>query len=395
MKKIFGLLFLMFFLGHIQNSNAQENKWTGSWATASEFTGKGDMPASSLSNRSVRNIIHISFAGSPIRLKLSNEFSSQPVEINSVFIADAVGDSWQTNVKTSRCLNFHGKKKITIPPGESVWCDPLKYNLKSGQRLAITVCYGAQTPENATSHRGSRTTSYIIGGMATAKSDFENAEKVEHWYNISAIDVMAANVPVVAVLGNSITDGRGTTTNKQNRWTDFMSDALNVENPYGVLNLGIGGNCVLRGGISQPALQRFDRDILSQSGVTKLIIFEGTNDIGCSNGNSEKIAAELIEAYKTLAAKAQAKGIKVYGATITPFKGNGWYSPFHEAARQTVNEWIRNSKSFDGIVDFDALVRDSSDFEKLRSEYSSDWLHLNPSGYEVMGRYAAKIINAK
>lgn len=231
--------------------------------------------------------------------------------------------------------------------------------------------------------------------MANAKSDFENSEKVEHWYNISAIDVMANNVPVVAVLGNSITDGRGTTTNKQNRWTDFMSNSLNAESPYGVLNLGIGGNCVLRGGISQPGLQRFDRDILSQNGVTKLIIFEGTNDIGCSNGNSEQIAAELIEAYKTLAAKAKAKGIKVYGGTITPFKGNGWHSLFHEAARQTVNEWIRNSKDFDGIVDFDQLVRDPSDIHKLRSEYSSDWLHLNPSGYEVMGRYAAEIIKGK
>ena len=392
MKKIFGLIFLMFFLVNIENSNAQENRWTGSWATAPEFTGKGDMPASSLSNRSVRNIVHISFAGSPMRLKLSNEFSSQPVEIKSVFIADALGDSWQTNVKTACRLTFNGKKNVTISAGKTIWSDALKYNLKSGQRLAITVCYGAQTPENATSHRGSRTTSYIINGAATAKSDFENAEKVDHWYNISAIDVMAANVPVVAVLGNSITDGRGTTTNKQNRWTDIMSNALNTEHSCGVLNLGIGGNCVLRGGISQPALMRFDRDILSQSGVTKLIIFEGTNDIGGSHGNSEQIAGELIGAYKMLAAKAKAQGIKVYGATITPFKGSGWYSYFHEAARQTVNDWIRNSKDFDGIVDFDMLVRDPSDIEKLRSEYSSDWLHLNPSGYEVMGRYAAEII---
>lgn len=392
MKKIFGLIFLMFVLVNVQNSNAQEKKWTGSWSTAPEFTGKSDMPASSLSDRSVRNIVHISFGGALIRLKLSNEFSSQPVEIKSVFIADALGDSWQTNVKTACRLTFNGKKNVTISAGKTIWSDALKYNLKSGQRLAITVCYGAQTPENATSHRGSRTTSYIINGAATAKSDFENAEKVDHWYNISAIDVMAANVPVVAVLGNSITDGRGTTTNKQNRWTDIMSNALNTEHSCGVLNLGIGGNCVLRGGISQPALMRFDRDILSQSGVTKLIIFEGTNDIGGSHGNSEQIAGELIGAYKMLAAKAKAQGIKVYGATITPFKGSGWYSYFHEAARQTVNDWIRNSKDFDGIVDFDLLVRDPSDIEKLRSEYSSDWLHLNPSGYEVMGRYAAEII---
>jgi lysophospholipase L1-like esterase len=395
MKKIFGLLLLMFVLGNIQLLNAQEHRWTGTWATAPEFTGQGDMPSCSLSNRSVRNIVQVSFAGKQIRVKLSNEFSAQPVEINTVLIADAIGESWQTNQRTSCRLSFSGSKNVVIPAGKALWSDPLKYNLKSGQRLAITVCYGNMTPQNATSHRGSRTTSYIIKGIASAKSDFGNAEKIDHWYNISAIDVMADGVPVVAVLGNSITDGRGTTTNKQNRWTDFMAQALNVDGCCGVLNLGIGGNCVVRGGISQPALQRFDRDILSQSGVTKLIIFEGTNDIGCSNGNSEQIAAELIEAYKTLAAKAKAKGLKVYGATITPFKGNGWYSLFHEAARQTVNEWIRKSEYFDGIVDFDALVRDSSDAEKLRPEFSSDWLHLNPSGYEAMGYYAAEIIKRK
>ena len=197
------------------------------------------------------------------------------------------------------------------------------------------------------------------------------------------------STPVVAILGNSITDGRGSTTNHQNRWTDFLSDALNKERPYGVLNLGIGGNCVVEGGLSEPAMKRFDRDILGQAGVDKLIIFEGTNDIGCSSKNYEHVADTLIACYKVLINKAKAKGIKVYGATITPTKGNGWYSFWHEAIRQTVNEWIRKGGFFDEIIDFDELTRDPQDPQRLRPDYSDDWLHLNPKGYEAMGKFAA------
>lgn len=394
MKKIWAIFTLMMTFVLVQPIAVQAQNWVGTWATAVEFTSPGDMPASSLSNRSVRNIIRVSLGGSLLRLKLSNEFSRQPVEITSVMIADVLGESWQTDVRTTKYLKFNGKQKTTIPSEKVLWSDPIKYALKAGQRLAITISYGAQTPEHATSHRGSRTTSYIIKGEARPKSDFDDSEKVDHWYNLSALDVQATDVPVVAVLGNSITDGRGTTTNKQNRWTDFMAESLNTNKSYGVLNLGIGGNCVVRGGLSEPALKRFDRDILGQSGVKALILFEGTNDIGLSK-HSEQIVKELIEAYQMLSLKAKNKGIKIYGATITPFKGSDWYSYFHEAARQTVNEWIRNTDCFDGIIDFDKLVRNPQDTEKLKSEYSDDWLHLNPKGYEAMGRYAATILGNK
>ena len=158
------------------------------------------------------------------------------------------------------------------------------------------------------------------------------------------------------------------------------------------MNLGIGGNCVVEGGLSEPALKRFDRDILGQNNIDKLIIFEGTNDIGTCGGAYEKKAQQVIDAYKILIEKAHAKGIKVYGGTITPTKGNGWYSFFHEAMRQTINEWIRKPGNFDGIVDFDELVRDAKDPQQLIKEYSDDWLHLNPKGYEVMGKYAAKVV---
>ena len=373
-----------------------QNVWKGTWATAVEYTGKGDMPKESLSNRSCRQIVHISMGGNELRLKLSNEMSKHPVDIRSVYIADTdASANWEINGKTVRYLKFDGKKNVTLAPGKAVYSDELKYALKAGQRLTITLDYGERTPENATSHRGSRTTSYIVNSsfrIAKPKDKhFVEGEEVDHWYNLSAIEVKTdAKTPVVAVLGNSITDGRGSTTNMQNRWTDFLSDALNSEKPYGVLNLGIGGNCVVEGGLSEPAMKRFDRDILGQTGVDKLVIFEGTNDIGCSSKNYEHVADTLISCYKVLIAKAKAKGIKVYGATITPTKGNGWYSYWHEAIRQQVNEWIRKGGFFDEIIDFDELVRDPQDPQRLKAEYSDDWLHLNPKGYEVMGKFAAE-----
>lgn len=366
--------------------------WKGTWATAVEYPGDGDMPKESLSNRSCRQIIHVAMGGNTVRLKLSNEFSAQPLEITSVYIADA-NLQWNVNSKTASFLKFSGKKSVTIQPGQTVYSDGIKYNLKSDQLLAITINYGKRTPDVVTTHRGSRTTSFIIKGHSKPTSSFADAEALDHWYNIAALEVMVPKeTEVIAVLGNSITDGRGSTHNKQNRWTDFFSTELNNKSKVGVLNLGIGGNCVVSGGLSQPALQRFDRDILAQQGVTKLIIFEGTNDIGMSKCNYEQIVDTLISSYKTLIAKAHSEGIKVYGGTITPNKGHSWFTYWHEAMRQTVNEWIRTSNAFDGVIDFDSIMRDPSNPQRLKPEYSDDWLHPNPLGYEAMGHFAAEQI---
>lgn len=376
-----------------QNSATTANKpWTGTWAAAAEYTGEGDMPRlTTLANTSLRQVVKVSLGGEKMTLELSNEFGSGPVEISSVYVAEAL-DSCNIDKKTARQLTFNKKKGVVIPAGKTVVCDATDYNLRPLQLLSITICYGSQVPQHATSHRGSRTTSYIAHGQVKPGAKFSAFERLEHWYNISKISVQSS-ATAIAVLGNSLTDGRGTTTNAQNRWPDIMAERLNSHTPTGVLNLGIGGNCVVEGGLSQPALQRFDRDILGQNHVDRLIIFQGTNDIGTSRGNSEQVAERLIEAYKTLTAKAHAHGMKVYGATITPFKGNGWYSFFHEAARQTVNEWIRTTDVFDGVIDFDALVRDPNDRERLKPEYSSDWLHLNPEGYKAMGEYAAEVLS--
>ncbi|MBR3479860.1 MAG: SGNH/GDSL hydrolase family protein [Prevotella sp.] len=374
----------------VNGQSSMVNDFTGTWAAAAEWTGRGDMPRMSLAGNTLREIIQVSIGGEELQLQLSNEFSKEPVEIKSIYVADAL-DSCDIDRKTVKELKFGGQKSVTIAPGETAMSDNFAYKLKPRQRLAVTICYG-EVPVNMTSHRGSRTTSFIATGQIAAKKKFETAEKLEHWYSIAQLNVRTdGQVKAVAVLGNSITDGRGSTTNLQNRWPDMMAANLDC----GVLNLGIGGNCVVRGGLSEPALKRFDRDILGQKNVDRLIIFQGTNDIGTSP-HAENTAKELKEAYKTLIKKAREAGIKkVYGATITAFKGNGWYSPYHEAARQDVNEWIRTSGEFDGVIDFDELTRDPSDREKLKKELSEDWLHLNAEGYRVMGEYAAKFLKTK
>ncbi len=367
---------------------AQTEQWVGTWASAAEYTGKGDMPAAPLTNRTLREVIQVSVGGDRIRLRLSNEFSDEPVEIRGLYVADAL-DSCDIRKGTARFLTFNGRKSVTIPARQAIVSDVCRYSLQPLQRLAVTIQYGA-TPEHATSHRGSRTTSFLAPGAVKPGARFVANERVDHWYNIAALEVPAASQQCVVVLGNSITDGRGSTTNHQNRWPDQMAAALGGN--VGVLNLGIGGNCVLQGGLSEPAVKRFSRDILGQNGVTAAIIFQGTNDIGGSKGNYEQVAQRLKDAYKSFVDQLHARGVKVFGATITPFKGNGWYSFYHEAVRRDVNEWIRTSGTFDGVIDFDALIRDEKDPESIRPGWHEDGLHPNAAGYERMGQYAALVL---
>ena len=370
-------------------------QWVSTWATAAEFTGPGDMPSRPLTDRSLREIVKVSVGSDCFRLRLSNEFSKEPVEIKSIYVADAL-DSCDIDRRTAKNLTFGGKKSFSIEPGKCAISDVCKYNLKPLQRLSITICYGS-TPVNATSHRGSRTTSYLMDGVSKPGKPFVATERVVHWYNIASIDVPVHGQECIAVLGNSITDGRGSTTDLQNRWPDIMANTLAESGKaYCMLNLGIGGNCVVRGGLSEPALKRFDRDILAQEGVTTLVIFEGINDIGGSKGRSEQMAQELIKAFQEMMAKARARGLKVYLATITPF-GKSFYddSFFKEAARQTVNQWIRTNKEADGYIDFDELMRDPEHPSQLREDLQEDWLHPNAKGYQVMGEYAAKSLLKK
>ena len=396
MKRL--LVFLMVFCALSTYSLAQN--WVGTWATAPQTVVRSFMPYNNcMTNRSVRQVVKVSIGGDVIRLKLSNIYSMQPVEIRSIYIAHAK-DSFSIDAKSAQYFKFGNSYKTVIPAGKQIVSDALKFNLRNLERVAITINY-TSAPEVPTVHMGSRTTSYIMKGVTNAHSSFKEAFQENHWYNISGIDVytMSNNMSAIAIMGNSITDGKCSTDNAQNRWPDVMSEMLQLKHKItnqGVLNLGIGNNRVtVPGGFGALAKERFDRDILMQSGVKKVIIFEGINDIGAAkSGNSETVARQIIESIQGMVRKAKAQKKKVYLGTITPFKGAGYYSHFHEAARLYVNDWIRSqAKNVDGILDFAKLLQDPNDERRMKREYASnDWLHPNPAGYKAMGIYAADII---
>ena len=396
MKRL--LVFLMAFCALSTYSLAQN--WVGTWATAPQTVVRSFMPYNNcMTNRSVRQVVKVSIGGDVIRLKLSNIYSMQPVEIRSIYIAHAK-DSFSIDAKSAQYFKFGNSYKTVIPAGKQIVSDALKFNLRNLERVAITINY-TSAPEVPTVHMGSRTTSYIMKGVTNAHSNFEKAFRENHWYNISGIDVytMSNNMSAIAIMGNSITDGKCSTDNAQNRWPDVMSEMLQLKHKItnqGVLNLGIGNNRVtVPGGFGALAKERFNRDILMQSGVKKVIIFEGINDIGAAkSGNSETVARLLIESIQGMVRKAKARKMKVYLGTITPFKGAGYYSHFHEAARLYVNDWIRSqAKNVDGILDFAKLLQDPNDDRRMKREYASnDLLHPNPAGYKAMGIYAANII---
>ena len=396
MKRL--LVFLMMFCALSTYSLAQN--WVGTWATAPQTVVKSFMPYNNcMTNRSVRQVVKVSIGGNVIRLKLSNIYSMQPVEIRSIYIAHAK-DSSDIDAKTAQYFKFGNSYKTVIPAGKQIVSNALKFKLRNLERVAITINY-TSAPEIPTVHMGSRTTSYIMKGVTNAHSNFEKAFRENHWYNISGIDVytMNNNMSAIAIIGNSITDGKCSTDNAQNRWPDVMSEMLQLKHKItnqGVLNLGIGNNRVtVPGGFGALAKERFDRDILMQSGVKKVVIFEGVNDIGAArSGSSETVARQIIESIQGMVKKAKARKMKVYLGTITPFKGAGYYTHFHEAARLYVNDWIRSqAKNVDGILDFAKLLQDPNDDRRMKREYaSSDWLHPNPTGYKAMGIYAADIV---
>ena len=396
MKRL--LVFLMMFCALSTYSLAQN--WVGTWATAPQTVVKSFMPYNNcMTNRSVRQVVKVSIGGDVIRLKLSNIYSMQPVEIRSIYIAHAK-DSSNIDAKTAQYFKFGNSYKTVIPAGKQIVSNALKFKLRNLERVAITINY-TSAPEIPTVHMGSRTTSYIMKGVTNAHSNFAKAFRENHWYNISGIDVytMSNNMSAIAIIGNSITDGKCSTDNAQNRWPDVMSEMLQLKHKItnqGVLNLGIGNNRVtVPGGFGALAKERFDRDILMQSGVKKVVIFEGVNDIGAArSGSSETVARQIIESIQGMVKKAKARKMKVYLGTITPFKGAGYYTHFHEAARLYVNDWIRSqAKNVDGILDFAKLLQDPNDDRRMKREYASnDWLHPNPTGYKAMGIYAADIV---
>lgn len=359
----------------------------GTWTAASQLVEPHNMPPEpDLSNNTLRQVIRVSLGGSRIELKLSNEYGNSPLNIKQVRLADHFSNS-TIKENSSKTLTFSGNDFISIPIGETVVSDPLDYNLKPLSTLAISIYFG-ETPTSLTGHPGSRTTSYIEHGNVTDRLEMPTAISTEHWYVISGIDVITEDPDYGAVvaIGDSLTDGRGSTTDKNNRWPDILAERLSA-NPktskIGVLNQGIGGNAVLSGGLGPTVSKRFARDVLAQSGVRYLIIFAGVNDIGgCTN---IEIIDEFIAAYRKFIKQAHQKGITVFGATILPFGGSMYDSPLKRQVRTTINEWIKSSGEFDAVLDWDAVICDPNNPERIFSLYDSgDHLHLSPEGYKKL-----------
>ena len=365
-------------------------KWVGTWSTAPQLVEPGNMPPPpGLTNNSLRQVVRVSIGGDTLRVRFSNEFSTSAVTMNSVQIAVSTGGN-TINVSTNKELRFNGNSQVTMNASSAVTSDPIAFDLTPRMDVAITIYFG-ETSATVSGHPGSRTTSYILAGNTTTTTDFTGAVTTDHWYNINTIDVLAPSTAAsVAILGNSITDGRGSTTNLQNRWPDVFSEALLKDSStrhIGVLNQGIGGNAVLSGGLGPTGVSRFDRDILNQSGVRWAIVFEGVNDIGGvrNAGAATTTANNLIAAYTQMIAKAHAKNIRIYGATIMPFNGNSYFNQYSEACRNTVNQWIRANGNFDACIDFDKVMRNPLDTTRLVSSYQNDGLHPDAAGHKTMG----------
>lgn len=379
---LFPVLLLCLVLS-TQNALGQSKIWVGSWSCAPYESGSNTPPSPYLANNSLRQIVRVSIGGDTLRLKFSNKTCGSSLTMNAVTVAISTGGS-NIDVSTIKQLKFNGNLSATINPYGSLTSDPLAFNLAPNSRVAITIHYGqASSSADATSHAGSRTDSYILVGDGTTSPDFAGSVVTPRWYTINTIDVKAAQTAgCVAVLGNSITDGYGITGGTQNRWTDMFSQKL-LNNPktedVGVLNLGIGATNAAGGGATTGA-SRFKKDILAQSGLRWVIIFYGTNDI---NGGAS--AATITGAFQKMINDAHALNLKVYGATITPFNGSGYYSVAHEAVRNEVNTWIKTPGHYDGYLDFDKVIQDPANTIKMLDIYANDYLHPNILGYKTLG----------
>lgn len=369
---------------------ASAEGWVGTWATSPQLTEPANLPpAPGLSNNTLRQVVRVSVGGTRLRAKFSNEFGISPVSLEAVRLAPSTGGS-AIDSAAARTLTFGGSGSVTIEPGQTVWSDPFAFALRALSDVAITIRFGATSPA-VTGHPGSRTTSYIQPGDAVAAAALPKAVTTDHWYIINALDVAGGDsLAAVVTLGNSITDGRGSGTNRQNRWPDELSRRLRADPRtahVAVLNHGIGGNCVLRACLGPSAMVRFERDVLEQSGVKWLIVLEGINDIGGARGDSAAAAVtrNLIAAYRQMIERAHARGIKVYGATLLPFGTSFYDSPEREAARAAVNRWIRTSGEFDAVIDLEAALRDPANPTRLRPEADTgDHLHPNETGHRLM-----------
>ncbi|MGH9540742.1 MAG: SGNH/GDSL hydrolase family protein [Terriglobales bacterium] len=391
------LTFVLLPLAAIAAPPRGATRWVGSWASAQMAPGRSDaLPAATLHDFTLREIVHLSIGGSRLRVRLANDFSAEPLRIAAVHVALSRSlTTGEIDPATDRALTFAGRDAVAIPAGAEYVSDPVALAVLPRSNLAVTF-YFAAPPASQTSHPGSHADSYLAAGDQVSAPVLQGAQPVEHWYFLAAVDVRAAARAVVC-LGDSITDGHASTLNGNDRWPDDLAARLKGAagtGEVGVLNEGIGGNRLLRDGTGPNALARFDRDVLGQSGARYLIVLEGINDLGvltrdhpAPEADHERMVRRIIAAYQQIILRAHAHGLKVMGATITPDGGPSYYhpGPASEADRQAINAWIRAPGHFDAVVDFDRVIRDPAHPDQMLPVYDSgDHLHPGPAGYKAM-----------
>lgn len=383
-----------------QSAASPVTTWISSWGASQQIPEpRNALPPPSLEGATLRQIVHLSAGGALIRLRVSNAFGSTALHLLAVDVARPVSlSSSGIQPGSDRAVSFDGHRDVRIPAGAEYLSDPLHYPVAALSSLAITLQIEA-APQPQTGHPGSRATSYLAHGVSVSAAELPGAQPIEHWYFLSGVEV-AADRPgacVIVALGDSITDGHGSTTNGNDRWTDDLAARLQrspATRDVAVVNAGIGGNRLLLDGLGPNALARFDRDVLARVGVRYVIVLEGINDLGTltltgpvSAAQHQDLVRRIIAAYRQITVRAHAHGIKVIGTTLLPFMGSGYYHPDerNERDRQAVNAWIRAVGHFDDVVDFDRITADPAHPERLRPAYDSgDHLHPSPAGYRAM-----------
>jgi lysophospholipase L1-like esterase len=375
-------------------------RWVGSWAASQQVPEtQNSLDPQLLRDATLRQIVHLSVGGDQLRVRVSNAFGTEPLHLTAVHVARPVSAAGAViDAASDTPVMFNGSSDVMIPARAEYLSDAVAFPVAALSSLAISIHFD-QPPMGETGHPGSRATSYVARGDLVSAVSLPDAKTVEHWYQVSGVDVTSpVQAGAVVTLGDSITDGHGATTNENDRWPDVLAARMQAEKStrmLGVLNEGIGGNRLLLDGLGPNALARFDRDVLAQAGVRAVIVLEGVNDLGTLTRDHDVSAEEhralvrkIEGAYSQMIERAHAHGIRVMGATILPYSGSKYYhpGPESEADRQAINAWIREVGHFDAVVDFDKLTRDPAHPDHLLPAYDSgDGLHPGPGGYKAMG----------
>jgi lysophospholipase L1-like esterase len=359
------------------------------------------LPPVTPNNQTLRQIVRTSIAGTRARVVFANTFGTAPLNIGGASIA--LRDKESAIVPASlRKLTVNGSATFRVPAAAVVLSDPVDLSIPARSDLAIDLFVPDDLGSGSspiTFHNGANETSYVSSpGNHAGAASFQGAAITRSWFLISRVEVAAApRIGGIATFGDSITDGTRSTPDTNNRWPDHLARRLTAQGggQFAVLNVGIAGNRLLSeangpgglgGNAGLNALARFERDVLAQPGVTHVIVMEGINDIGIAGQNANPGTTDLIAAHRQMIDRAHERGLKIYGATLTPFDGAAYFTQDGDAKRSALNQWIRTSGSYDAVIDFDMVVRDPSAPTKMKSEFDSgDHLHPNDAGYKAMG----------